>query len=268
MLKQRLLGAVFALAASATAASAADLAVPPAPVPPVLLPMYTWTGGFVGVQAGYMFNNDDNNGFGGGSDDGWLAGIHAGFNWQYSNLVVGIDGSWSWTDLGNNGNNDCRINNFRRGDREDINDRRLRRLVRGGFNCDHEMNWIADIRGRLGFAWDRFHFYGAAGLAVADIDRDFGFRRARFTDNNNNENSDSVTGWTAGLGAEWAITPNWTIGIEWKYYDLDDDNFDLRLNRRAFRNLDDRRLRFFENNFDRNMDNTFNVIQVKTAFKF
>lgn len=185
MIKNRLLGTVAALVISTGVASAADLYVPPpsAPVAPILLPAYVWTGGFVGVHAGYGWGDINGRRFRGRDLDGFLAGVHGGFNWQYNALVVGADTNWSWTGLDGKGG--------RRAGAADI-------------------NWAGDLRGRLGFAFDRFHLYGAAGLAVADID--VRWFRAR-------NRGSTETGWTAGLGAEFAVTNNVVLGAEWKYSD-------------------------------------------------
>src|SRR5215211_3167666 len=71
-MKKLLLSSVALLGLSATAL-AADLprrtVVAPAPVPFVAVPVFTWTGFYVGVNAGYGFSDDTdddfNNGFGG-----------------------------------------------------------------------------------------------------------------------------------------------------------------------------------------------------------
>jgi outer membrane immunogenic protein len=193
MLKTRFLGAVAALVLSAGVASAADLYRPApvaTPVAPTLIPGYIWTGGFVGVHAGYGWADfDGTKRFRGKGDaDGFLAGVHGGFNWQYNALVVGADTNWSWTDFSG---------------RSTFNGRNRNRGVR------NEVNWAGDVRGRLGFAFDRFHLYGAAGVAFADIDVR-GLRRNA---------GDTKTGWTAGLGAEFAVTNNFIVGAEWKYSD-------------------------------------------------
>ena len=177
MMKFRLLGAVLGLALTAGAASAADLYRAPAPVAvpvaPTLLPAYMWTGAYVGLQTGYgtgdvgKLKSDPN---------GWLAGVHAGANWQMNMLVAGIDGSWSWSNMSSK---------------------------------SADINWTGDVRGRLGVAFDRFHVFGTAGFAFADVDA--GVKK---------KNSGRVeTGWTAGLGAEYAITNNWIAGVEYKYAD-------------------------------------------------
>ena len=203
MIKSRLLGAVLGLAVSAGAASAADLyraAPAPAPVAPVLIPSYVWTGAYVGVQAGYGWG--DVSRWRSSDPDGFLAGVHGGFNYQFNMLVVGVDASWSWSDMSS-------------------------RWV--------DINWSGDVRGRVGVAIDRVHLFAAGGVAFADTD--IKFRKGGKTE----------TGWTAGLGAEYAVTNNWVLGAQWKYADYG---------------------RVSSGGGGRHADLTTNVFEIRASYKF
>src|SRR4051794_4783534 len=94
--------AIAGLVAGASVASAADLparqAPPPAPFV-AAIPIFTWTGFYVGAQVGYAWGDNNNDipggafvarggvlvpfdgGFG-GNNDSFLAGVHAGYNYQ------------------------------------------------------------------------------------------------------------------------------------------------------------------------------------------
>src|SRR3954471_6515951 len=140
-MKKLLLSSV-ALVGFTAGAMAADL--PRRAAPPVFapVPIFTWTGFYVGLNAGYGFSNSgDNNcdfggcGFGGlnvnvpggvaavtpvggtflsGFDndrnrDGFVGGGQVGFNYQFtpgSGFVVGVEADIQWADFGNNRNND------------------------------------------------------------------------------------------------------------------------------------------------------------------
>src|SRR5947207_14393220 len=113
---KKLFVASFALAALVAApVTAADLRVK-APVykapPPV--PVFSWTGFYVGVHGGGDWFNKDwfvplsplnaANGCigcpvsaGGHTSSSWLAGVQAGFNYQISWFVVGVEAQASWT---------------------------------------------------------------------------------------------------------------------------------------------------------------------------
>src|SRR5215475_6827701 len=105
MKKQLLVGAALLAAVSGTA-TAADLSRPapaPAPVytkaPPI--PQFTWTGFYIGgniggawnssswtdtLDPGVTFGNNNNNGV-------FIGGGQAGFNYQISSLVLGVEGT-------------------------------------------------------------------------------------------------------------------------------------------------------------------------------
>ncbi len=81
-------------------------------------------------------------------------------------------------------------------------------------------DWLATVRGRAGFAADRWFFYGTGGWAGA---------RETFTQNlvfgpatlslPGSVTSDR-SGWTAGVGVEYAFAGNWTAKLEYLYVDL------------------------------------------------
>ncbi|MBP0576063.1 hypothetical protein J8J27_35620, partial [Mycobacterium tuberculosis] len=72
-------------------------------------------------------------------------GVHVGYNWQVGQIVYGIEGQANWTNA--DGSKSC-----------------------GAYGvCSAEINWSGDVRGRLGYAFDRAHVFGAAGLAYASV---------------------------------------------------------------------------------------------------
>ena len=79
--------------------------------------------------------------------------------------------------------------------------------------------------GRLGYAWDRLLAYGKAGVAAARI-------RASVSDvvgPNIGSGSDAVWQFrpTFGLGLEYAITPNVSLGVEYNYIRLGTRTYQL-----------------------------------------
>jgi outer membrane immunogenic protein len=199
-LKIALLGGIFAFGASA--ANAADLykggSLKDAPD---YLPPITWTGFYIGGHIGGAF--DDNNKCEDkrsepeyseaekvavdtvyvppkkecedGDDTIFLGGVHAGYNWQKDGpLVLGIEGDVSFGD---------------------------------------DIEYLASIRGRLGFAFDNLLIYGTGGVAFLGLDDEFG-------------DDDSLTGWVAGLGADYKLSSNVSVGLEGLYYSFDSDDSD------------------------------------------
>ena len=79
---KRICFGIAALAALTGTAAAADLSRPgyyPPPPPPVYVPLYTWTGFYVGVNGGGGFGSSNWDSTGGRDVSGWLAGATAGY---------------------------------------------------------------------------------------------------------------------------------------------------------------------------------------------
>ncbi len=207
-------------AAFATSADAADImpvAAPP-PAAGVELPLFTWTGGYVGLQGGYAWGDasfDPGTGSLDASPDGGMFGGYAGYNWQIGQVVLGVEGDVNavWND-------------------ETVS-------VPGG-SVELETDYLASIRGRLGYAWDRVMLYGTGGVAFTDAS-------ATTTINGQNfDMSDTLTGWTVGAGIDYALTDNWVGRVEYRYYDFSNEDFgDLS-----------------------NVDLNFNTVSVGISYKF
>src|SRR5262249_42968999 len=83
----------------------------------------------------------------------------------------------------------------------------------GGFPCRTRSDFLATVRGRAGYAFDRFLPYVTGGLAVGNIKATFpGFPQV----------DDTNAGWTLGAGIEFAFLNNWTAKLEYLHVDLGD----------------------------------------------
>jgi outer membrane immunogenic protein len=185
-------------------ANAADLPMKaPPPAAPVYMP-YTWTGLYIGGNVGGAWAqgniNDDVTGFHfSTSHSGFIGGGQVGFNYQANNpLVLGVEADFDWTSLNATG--------------ATIFFPRIRAILQGSANTKS----IAALAGRLGYANDRWLFYGKFGGAwvgnqtmITDLTTG-----AEFSTSNTNN------GWLAGAGIEWAFSPNWTARIEYDYIGL------------------------------------------------
>lgn len=190
------------IAAAATsiagAAYAADVYVPPAEPGPAYVPApaaWSWTGIYFGVNGGYGWGTSTDLTFGNDtSPSGWLAGGQVGVNYQFAGgLVIGLEGAWDWANIT---------------DTVDF----------GTYNVTQTINSVGSIAGRLGFAVDRVLIYGRAGWAWAGSTRNFdpdGFGPpGGFSD------SATLSGWTGGVGAEYAITNNLIGRLQFDYYNF------------------------------------------------
>ena len=66
---------------------------------------YNWTGFYVGAHVGYgeadvngEFDQEDTGLIFGLEPNGLIGGVHAGFDWQISSFVLGVEGDFSWAD--------------------------------------------------------------------------------------------------------------------------------------------------------------------------
>jgi outer membrane immunogenic protein len=91
-----------ALCAPADAADLARRTYKAEPLPPVVQPLYNWTGFYVGANFGGVVSNEDITGGAGGTfstdPSGVLGGFQAGYNYQFApNMLVGVEFEMDWT---------------------------------------------------------------------------------------------------------------------------------------------------------------------------
>jgi outer membrane immunogenic protein len=194
---KRILLAGISVLALISSAPAADLPRG-GPVPykaPAYMPMYNWTGFYLGINGGGAWGRSSWDAYGAGSTSpsGGMIGATAGYNWQGgSPWVFGLEGDIDWTSV-NGGGTACGV----------------------GVACESKNSWLATIRGRVGYSWDRFLPYVTGGLALGDIQ----VSRTAF-----GGSTETKAGWTIGTGIEGVIVGRWTGKIEYLYADLGSTN--------------------------------------------
>jgi outer membrane immunogenic protein len=192
-------------------AFAADLGIAPAP-PQVVVPPFTWTSCYAGVHAGGGWGEKNltdtvgilsgtPGGFSSANVDvtGYMLGGQVGCDYQFApTWVVGIEGSASGGSISATTNIPTTF------------------AVPGDDTASFKSttDFVASVTGRLGFAWDRWMFFGKGGVAlvgdryhVADSLQTFAF-----------DGTENRLGWTAGAGIEWAFSPDWSVKLEYDYY--------------------------------------------------
>jgi len=188
------LASASVLALGVVGAQAADLTYEPAPVVAAAPAAFNWTGFYLGVHAGAAmvdadYGYDFGGGFAGGlSDDatGFLGGVQAGYNWQFDNIVIGAQTDFAYSS--------AKMSN-------DI----------GGFGTEGKLEWLGSTTARIGYAFDNLLIYGKGGVA---------YGQSKITIDPVGDDSKWHTGWTAGVGAEYAFTQNITGLLEYNYVDL------------------------------------------------
>ena len=200
-----LIGAT-ALLAPSLAAQAADLPRAAPARAPIVVPLYNWTGFYIGGNIGGAWADLDvgsNVGIGWGArPSAFIGGVQAGYNWQFNTFVVGIEGDFDWTDA-------SRTSGF---------------ATLAGFGplqLRGDWDWTSTIAGRFGFAADRVLFYGKLGVGWSRTSAALQTPGGVVVATSNNTN----VGWLAGAGIEYAFAQNWTAKLEYNYLALEDRTF-------------------------------------------
>lgn len=181
--------------------SAADL---PTKAPVYRTPAFSWTGCYVGGHVGGVSGDKDwtirtdgaNIPAGEHTAIGWMGGIQAGCNFEFaSRFVFGIQGDHSWADA--------------KGSHVDLLDVTF---------TDHtRIKSLASVTGRIGYDWNRFLGYVKGGAAWV---RDEHSGTATFTGELLDSAKATRSGWTVGVGGEYAFTESISAFVEYNYYDL------------------------------------------------
>lgn len=171
-----------AIAGSTYAADLAPAAAPYTKAPAMVSPLTNWSGFYIGAVGGYGSENTSDplalkGGYGGGT---------VGYNWQFGQFVAGLEGDGAFADINNN-------------------------ATVAGVTVGAKVDALATVRGRFGYAVDQVLLYGTAGLALADTKLSATAAGVGIND------SQTMTGWTAGAGIEWMFLPHWSLKAEYLY---------------------------------------------------
>ncbi len=149
---------------------------------------------------------------------GGIAGGQAGFNWQSGKFVFGIEGDWEWSGQRDN----LQINNWLASSVV---------VAPSGYTYsdEHKLNWLATLRGRLGWANGNSLWYVTGGAAWGGVQSNYAFQAVNAATFATAPaaagfGTSTRTGWTLGGGVEtslgWMGANNWSAKIEYLYLDL------------------------------------------------
>lgn len=193
------------------AAFAADM---PTKAPaPAYLPPYNWTGCYVGGHVGYGWGRSESTattananfpiGFVFDPTDlgGAIAGGQAGCNYQMDHWVFGVEGDLSWSDI--------------KGDETSVSP-----LIIGNSTTTHtKLTWLADITGRVGYAWNQWLLYAKGGAAWTHVEAN-SLTGPVAPAPGTTAGSETRLGWIVGGGVEWGFAPHWSAKVEYNYFDF------------------------------------------------
>ncbi|HEY7382965.1 MAG TPA: outer membrane beta-barrel protein [Beijerinckiaceae bacterium] len=224
---------VMAAMTAASAASAADLPGRAAVVAPSFAaPAFTWTGFYVGANAGYTWSDADAEMVSVGGNllpvdirngvfptnigidrEAFIGGAQAGYNMQFGMFVAGAEADISWA-----GSQDSKTYSVI--DPAPPPWPFAGALTNSTFGT--ELEWLATFRLRGGIAVDRALFFVTAGVAGGEVTNSFGIGIPMIAYNKTWSRSDTEWGAVVGGGMEYALTDSISLKAEYLYYNLGD----------------------------------------------
>ncbi|KAA0972291.1 porin family protein [Aureimonas fodinaquatilis] len=206
------LALLLAATAFVTPALAADVIYDePIAAPVAFDSAYTWTGFFAGGQAGAAFNRDSGlfsstgSSFQGGTNNetGFVGGVHAGYDYQINNFIVGAVADISYVDATSN----ATYSQFGQ-----------------TFGSKQDIDFLGTVRAKAGVAADRIAVYATGGLAYASVSNDLigsGTVTSGGTAYNVSlEDDTDEFGYAVGAGVDYLVTQNVSVGLEYLFTDL------------------------------------------------
>jgi outer membrane immunogenic protein len=214
-MKKLVLAASLVVFGSAVA-SAADLAPRyyKAPPPPMVSPMYDWSGFYAGINGGWGTSHNcwTRTATAGaailpvseGCHDasGGTVGGQIGYRWQAGPWVLGLEAQGNWADF--SGSNTS--------------------LLFGGLATNRtKIDAFGLFTGQVGYAWNNVLAYVKGGAAVTDNRFDGLSTIGGFV--TDTAGSNTKWGGTVGAGIEYGFAPNWSAAVEYDHLFMGSDNY-------------------------------------------
>jgi outer membrane immunogenic protein len=175
---------------------------------------WSWTGCYLGANAGGLWGDSDRwiprtpdgafegVSLGGHSVDGFIGGVQGGCDYQTSSgVVIGVAGDYGWTHAGGTHPS----------------------LRETGVFYHSDVEALASVTGRLGYAFDRALLYVEGGAAWERVD----YRASTTMIGTAYRASDDRPGWTIGGGGEYALTDRFSAFVEYSHYDFGTERITL-----------------------------------------
>lgn len=140
------------------------------------------------------------------SAQSWVAGGHAGYNWQQGSAVFGFETDLQATGLKNSMNGGLVYPPFPPHSPNDF------------ATTTSAIDWYGTARGRIGYANGPWMVYGTAGFAYGYVNLSSLFRMAGVT--NSLQASEVKGGWVGGVGFEYLVRPDLVFTLGYQYVDL------------------------------------------------
>jgi outer membrane immunogenic protein len=201
LMKKFLLGTVGLIALGMSApALAADMPVKAPPPPAPVIPIYDWTGFYIGADGGWGQSHNcvdfvtvvGTVASGCHDRSGGVLGGQIGYRWQTNQFVFGLEAQGDWANLRN-----TRVS-----------------LLNPTLSTTAKTDGIGLFTGQIGWAWNASLLYVKGGAAVTSNHLDV---FDNITGLGLFSASNTRWGGTVGVGYEYGFAPNWSVGVEYDH---------------------------------------------------
>jgi outer membrane immunogenic protein len=237
--KRSILCVTALLALGTASATAEEMATPPSQFITTTEPYLTWLGFYAGINGGYGWGNSSvsyspndpaahtnaipSTDF---YRDGAIAGGQIGFNWQFnSHWLAGVEADFQWSDFDGTGQSSSHLTNIGSA------------ATLSTISANQTVSSFGTVRARMGaIIMNSLLLYGTGGLAFGQVRENlsmpaaatgaltsgsFSYSCVAGTTCFAGSSSKTLWGWSAGAGAEYAITSNLTFKTELLYVYLE-----------------------------------------------
>ena len=151
----------------------------------------SWTGFYVGANAGYSWGETDKV----RNKQGFTGGGQIGYDYQFGRFLLGLEADVNWRNATHDviwtAPNGTDVTSYH-----------------------SEQDWFGTVRSRFGFTLYNLLIYGTGGGLYGDIEHQVTENRVTVSGANRTVSASGVRpGWTAGAGIEWALY-HWILGVE------------------------------------------------------
>jgi outer membrane immunogenic protein len=137
------------------------------------------------------------------SASSWVAGGHAGYNWQKGSTVYGFETDFQGTGLTSSMTGGLTPSSNPASDYA---------------HTTAAIDYYGTFRGRLGFTTGQWLFFGTGGAAYGNVHLSSQFSTLGAT--TASEILQPKIGWVVGAGLEYLFRPNWMLTLNYQYLDL------------------------------------------------
>jgi len=143
-----------------------------------------------------------------------IFGGKIGYNWQLGSYVAGIEGDLSSFRFAKSasprGNPFLSAPPYANGF--------------ANFETNVSSDWLATVRGRVGYARDKAYFYATAGAAFSRVSFSNTYSAqsplGMMLDVESSSATKTKVGWAAGAGIDYALSTHWIASVEYLHVDL------------------------------------------------